>query len=54
MICLFLAVLELVKRQAIVLTQPEAFGDIGLQQHQDFEAALESEQALESIEQEYS
>jgi segregation and condensation protein A len=54
MICLFLAVLELVKRQAIVLTQPEAFGDIGLQQHQDFEAALESGQALESIEQEYS
>jgi segregation and condensation protein A len=31
MICLFLAILELVKRQAVQLTQGEAFGDIGLE-----------------------
>ncbi len=30
MICLFLAILELVKRQAIELSQMEAFGDIGI------------------------
>lgn len=53
MVCLFLAVLELVKRQAIELTQMEAFGEIGLKKHHDFEETLESGQALESIEQEY-
>lgn len=53
MVCLFLAVLELVKRQAIVLTQMEAFGEIGLKKHQDFEAALETGPDLEAIEQEY-
>ena len=30
MICLFLAILELVKRQAVQLTQADAFGDIGI------------------------
>ena len=29
MICLFLAILEMVKRQAVVLTQKDAFGEIG-------------------------
>lgn len=53
MVCLFLAVLELVKRNVIELTQMEAFGEIGLRKHQDFEAALESGPELESIEQEY-
>ncbi|HVT94408.1 MAG TPA: segregation/condensation protein A [Bryobacteraceae bacterium] len=53
MVCLFLAVLELVKRNAIELTQMEAFGEIGLRKHQDFEAALQSGPELESIEQEY-
>lgn len=53
MICLFLAVLELVKRQAIELVQQEAFGDIGLKKHEGFESAFESGPELESIEQEY-
>ncbi len=30
MICLFLAILELVKRRNVELVQGEAFGDIGL------------------------
>ncbi len=54
MICLFLAILELVKRQAVVLTQQEAFGDIGLRRHANFDEALAGGEALESIEQEYS
>lgn len=53
MICLFLAILELVKRQAVVLTQHEAFGDIGLKKHPNFEQALASGADLESVEQEY-
>jgi segregation and condensation protein A len=52
MICLFLAVLELVRRQALVLTQKDAFGDIGLKRHRAFEEVLG--QSLTAIEQEYS
>src|SRR5581483_10508882 len=54
MICLFLAILELVKRQAILLTQLDAFGDIGLKKNKDFEAALGPSESLAAIEQEYS
>src|SRR5262249_49357615 len=41
MICLFLAILELVKRQAVELTQGEAFGDIGLFRGPEFDPASE-------------
>jgi segregation and condensation protein A len=54
MICLFLAILELVKLQAIVLTQRDAFGDIGLKRQQGWEQVLESTPALTAIEQEYN
>ncbi len=54
MICLFLAILELVKRQALQLTQRDSFGDIGLCRHENFDEALGSEEALATIEQEYS
>ena len=53
MICLFLAILELVKRQAIELTQGEAFGDIALQKAGGFEAALSSADELATVEQDY-
>ncbi len=52
MICLFLAILELVKRRAVELTQGEAFGDIGLQRGPDFEAEAIKED-LATAEQEY-
>lgn len=42
MICLFLAILELVKAQAVVLTQGEAFGDIDLKRGEGFSAAIEA------------
>ncbi len=51
MICLFLAVLELVRRQALMLTQKDAFGDIGLKKHRAFDEAMD--QSLTAIEQEY-
>jgi segregation and condensation protein A len=54
MICLFLAMLEMVRMHALVLTQVEAFGEIGLKRHKQFEDVMESQQALASIEQEYS
>jgi segregation and condensation protein A len=53
MICLFLAILEMVRMHALVLTQVEAFGEIGLRRHKQFDEVLE-EEALAAIEQEYS
>jgi segregation and condensation protein A len=54
MICLFLAILEMVKRQAIVLSQKDAFSDIEIRKHKGFEEAFESEQSITAIEEEYS
>jgi segregation and condensation protein A len=52
MICLFLAMLELVRRQALALTQKDAFGDIGLKKQRTFDQVLG--QSLVAIEEEYS
>jgi segregation and condensation protein A len=54
MICLFLAILELVRRQALALTQKDAFGDIGLKRHRDFDEVLAQDESLTAIEQEYT
>jgi segregation and condensation protein A len=54
MICLFLAILELVKRQAIQLTQRDAFGDIGLKKREGFDDVFSTGDSLRAIEQEYS
>ena len=53
MICLFLALLELVKLQALGLTQADAFGDIGLKRLKGFEAAFSTETNLAAIEEGY-
>jgi segregation and condensation protein A len=53
MICLFLAMLELVRRQALMLTQGDAFGDIGLQKQPTFDQALGQSLAA-AIEEDYS
>lgn len=53
MICLFLAILELVKRQSVALTQGEAFGDIGLERGPAFDAVGESIDELATVEQDY-
>ena len=54
MICLFLAVLELVKSQAIMFTQSEMFGDIGIKAAEGFDAAFSSKAAITAIDQEYN
>jgi chromatin segregation and condensation protein Rec8/ScpA/Scc1 (kleisin family) len=54
MICLFLALLELVKLQALGLTQPDAFGEIGLKRLKGFEAAFAGGETLAVIEQGYN
>lgn len=53
MICLFLAILELVKRQAIELAQGEAFGDIDLRRGGDFEQIGSSSEEFATVEDEY-
>jgi segregation and condensation protein A len=54
MICLFLAVLELVKLQALGLTQADAFGEIGLKRMKGFEAAFAGSEMLAAIEEGYN
>ncbi len=55
MISLFLAVLEMVKMQAIVVTQKELFGEIALERHPLFETvAAASGEAISAIEKEYN
>lgn len=53
MICLFLAILEMVKRQNVALVQGEAFGDIGLERGPSFDENPESLTDLETVEQDY-
>ncbi len=53
MICLFLAVLEMVKQQAIRLTQSESFGEIHIKRDQGFDSMEVSEEAAIRIEEEY-
>src|SRR4029077_11846440 len=53
MICLFLAVLELVKLQALGLTQEDTFGEIGLKKLKGFDAAFEGETPVSAVEEDY-
>ncbi len=53
MVTLFLAILEMVKMQAIVLTQKDAFGDIGIRRHRRFAEVFSSEETLAAVEKGY-
>ena len=53
MISMFLAVLELVRRQAVSLVQTEAFGEIALKKHARFEEAISDQGALIEVERDY-
>ena len=53
MITLFLAVLELVKQQAIVVAQSDLFGEIVLRRHRMFEAVFAADDPSISVEREY-
>lgn len=54
MISLFLAVLELVKLQAIILVQKDLFGEIALQRHKLFDTVFASEEPIIAIEKDYT
>ncbi len=54
MIALFLAVLEMVKRQAVVITQKDLFGEIALVRHAKFGHAFTPAEPLEEVEKEYT
>jgi len=53
MICLFLAILEMVKMQAIVLVQKDAFGEIAVRAHKRFDEVFASDDTITNIEKDY-
>ena len=53
MIALFLAVLEMVRMQAVVVAQKELFGEIALERHANFDAVFASELPVAAIEKDY-
>jgi segregation and condensation protein A len=53
MISLFLAVLEMVRMQAVVLAQKDLFGEIALQRHANFDAVFASGEPIAAIEKDY-
>ena len=53
MICLFLAVLEMVKLQAVMVAQDDLFGEIVLRRHRSFDTVFASDQPVSAIEKEY-
>jgi len=54
MIALFLAVLEMIKLQAVEVCQKDLFGEIALKRHAMFDQALASAEAATSVERDYS
>jgi chromatin segregation and condensation protein Rec8/ScpA/Scc1 (kleisin family) len=53
MIALFLATLEMVKMQAVIIVQKDLFGEIALKRHAHFDAVFASEQPMIAIEKDY-
>ena len=53
MIVALLAVLEMVRMQAVVLVQAELFADIGLRKHKMFDAVFAGPDAMSKIEEQY-
>jgi len=53
MVALFLAVLEAVRMQAVVLVQKDLFGEIALRRHPNFDAVFASGQPIAAIEKDY-
>ncbi len=53
MICLFLAILELVKLQAIAVVQKDAFSEISLRKQKGFDRFLASDEVIAALEEQY-
>jgi len=54
MICLFLAILEMVKAQAVAVVQKDSFGEISIRRHRGFDEFLASEDLSAAIEEGYN
>lgn len=54
MIALFLAVLEMIRMQAVEVCQKDLFGEIALKRHRMFDAALASGEAVTAVERDYT
>ncbi|HWQ53561.1 MAG TPA: segregation/condensation protein A [Bryobacteraceae bacterium] len=54
MIAMFLAVLEMVKMQAVEIVQQDLFGEIALKRHRLFDAVFASAEPVNAIEKDYS
>lgn len=54
MIVLFLAVLEAVRMQAVVVEQKDLFGEIALTRHASFDSVFASDQPMAAIEKDYA
>jgi segregation and condensation protein A len=54
MICIFLAVLEMVKMQAAEIVQKDIFGEIALRKHENFVTVFSQEIPVPAIEAEYT
>ncbi len=53
LIALFLAVLELVRMQAILLRQKEVFGEIVIRKHKLFDVVFETEEPAAAVDEDY-
>jgi segregation and condensation protein A len=53
MIALFLAVLEMVRMQAVVVTQKDLFGEIALMRHGSFDQVFATGQPMSAIDKDY-
>jgi segregation and condensation protein A len=53
MIALFLAVLEMIRMQAVEVTQKDLFGEIALRRHRNFDAVFADEEPIATIETDY-
>jgi len=54
MICLFLAILEMVKVQAVAVVQKDAFGEIAIRKYKGFEEFIASQETITAIEEGYN
>ncbi len=54
LICMFLAILEMVKLQAIAVVQEEMFGEIAVRKHKGFEEFLATDEVVNAIEEGYN
>jgi segregation and condensation protein A len=54
LVCLFLAILEMVKMQAVTIVQKDAFGEIAIRTHKRFDEVFASDETVSGIEKEYN